>query len=291
MTPSGATASLGAQPRGPHFTDREGRTVALRAYGREDAEITVMAFHSLGLNGRSWRPLAYALNERVNVRLLTLDMRGHGQRAHLGPFRFSDYVDDAVRAIQSIGTERLHVIGHSLGGAVAAASVAHIAASSASEDQAMPVRSLAVLASPARGGALFTERAATARCKGMDVMRAQTLSRWFDGATQDAQDRQFAEKSINAMSLDDFACAWDALSEFGGYDDIAGCLPGTLAVAGDADQSTSPQHMAQIGRAFESADRTDQFCQFNMAQSGHMFPLAASEALLSPLLSHWRTHA
>ena len=270
----------------PTFEDRSGRPVALRVFGAESARITVLALHSIGLNGRSFRPLAQALAEQADVRVFALDLRGHGKRADLGEFDFDDYVDDAVRAIACIGSPVIHVMGHSLGGAIAASAAARLA-----PDAGCTVGSLSLLASPAQGGDVFRERAADCLSKGMEVMREATLLRWFGGVQQDVQDHQFAARSLAEMRVEHFAGAWAALAQFEGYADLVGRLPRTLAIAGEEDLSTPPAVMARIGTAFEQAGRAPLFTQVDLPQSGHMYPLAATPALVESLLEHWLKNA
>lgn len=270
----------------PTFEDRSGRPVALRVFGAEQASITVLALHSIGLNGRSFRPLAHALADIADVRLFALDLRGHGKRADVGAFDFDDYVDDAVRAIACIGSPVVHVVGHSLGGAIAASAVAKLA-----PEAGCTVGSLSLLASPAQGGEVFRERAADCLSKGMDVMREATLLRWFGGVQQDVQDHQFAARSLAEMRVENFAAAWAALAQFEGYADLVDRLPRTLAIAGAEDLSTPPAVMARIGTAFEQAGRASLFTQVDLPQSGHMYPLAATPTLAESLLEHWRKNA
>src|SRR5262249_33438862 len=58
---------------------------------------------------RSWRQVA-------------VDFRGHGQSDPRPPgalYNFTDYLADVNAVIEHLGTDRIHLVGHSLGGAVA----------------------------------------------------------------------------------------------------------------------------------------------------------------------------
>lgn len=57
-----------------------------------------------------------------SLRLVSLDLRGHGQSDHHSPgssYSLVDYVADAHAAFEALGAVRLHLVGHSLGGTVA----------------------------------------------------------------------------------------------------------------------------------------------------------------------------
>jgi pimeloyl-ACP methyl ester carboxylesterase len=57
-------------------------------------------------------------------RQIALDFRGMGQSAHLtdgGLYHFTDYLADVESALVSMGVEKVHLVGHSLGGSVALA--------------------------------------------------------------------------------------------------------------------------------------------------------------------------
>jgi len=55
-------------------------------------------------------------------RQIALDFRGMGQSDHLtdgGLYHFTDYLADVESALVSMGVEKVHLVGHSLGGSVA----------------------------------------------------------------------------------------------------------------------------------------------------------------------------
>jgi len=57
-------------------------------------------------------------------RQIALDFRGMGQSDHLtdgGLYHFTDYLADVESALVSMGIEKVHLVGHSLGGSVALA--------------------------------------------------------------------------------------------------------------------------------------------------------------------------
>jgi pimeloyl-ACP methyl ester carboxylesterase len=96
--------------------DFKGTQVAYMAAGTGE---TVLLLHSSGASGAQWRALAEILRDRYRV--LAPDLYGYGGTGQLlGPV--SPGLSDAaalVDAVLSNGTGRVHLVGHSYGGAAA----------------------------------------------------------------------------------------------------------------------------------------------------------------------------
>jgi pimeloyl-ACP methyl ester carboxylesterase len=81
--------------------------------------IPVLALHGWLDNAHSFLPLSRHLE---GVDLLAIDFPGHGLSAWRpagSRYYFDDYVFDALAVIDELGFSRVHLLGHSLGGAVA----------------------------------------------------------------------------------------------------------------------------------------------------------------------------
>jgi pimeloyl-ACP methyl ester carboxylesterase len=78
---------------------------------------SVLFLHGWLDHGHGFDPLIDALP--ASWRTLALDFRGHGQSAHLreGLYHFPDYLADLEAAVQHLGPP-VHLVGHSMGGAV-----------------------------------------------------------------------------------------------------------------------------------------------------------------------------
>jgi len=100
-----------------------GLDLQLHEWGSEDAP-GVLLLHSLAAHGHWWDWVAGYLQDRYHV--IALDLRGHGASQWAPPagggrgYTFDDYVDDAAGVIAALGWPRPLVVGHSLGGYVAA---------------------------------------------------------------------------------------------------------------------------------------------------------------------------
>ncbi len=94
----------------------DGRIAALR---RNAGDIPVLALHGWLDNANSFRPLAAQLD---GVDLVAIDFPGHGQSAWRPDglhYHFDDYTFDVLAVLDALGWDRVCLLGHSLGGAVA----------------------------------------------------------------------------------------------------------------------------------------------------------------------------
>ncbi len=108
--------------------------LAARAWGPEDGR-PVLALHGWLDNAATWDRLAPLLIEAGAasgagaIRLVSLDFPGHGRSAHFAPgawYGFPDYVMSVVRVLDALGWDRVTLLGHSMGGAVATMTAAVI---------------------------------------------------------------------------------------------------------------------------------------------------------------------
>ena len=84
----------------------------------------ILALHGWLDNALSWRPVSHFLQD---VDLVCLDFPGHGESPPRPPaarYHFDDYVFDVLGALDALGWESAHLLGHSLGGAVASVTAA-----------------------------------------------------------------------------------------------------------------------------------------------------------------------
>ncbi|RUR00989.1 alpha/beta fold hydrolase [Labedella endophytica] len=80
--------------------------------------------HGLGADGTTWDPLVERLLTTGRYRITTIDLRGHGRSDRASSYALDDLANDLAETLPP----QLHgVIGHSLGGAVLARAVEHLA--------------------------------------------------------------------------------------------------------------------------------------------------------------------
>ena len=111
------------------FAAADGLLLTRQAWRPEGAPAAVLAvIHGYGEHGGRYRGLAENMAAR-GYALHVYDLRGHGlsagRRGHLG--RFTDYLDDTAVFLDAVREEQpgrpLYLLGHSLGGLIAAAYV------------------------------------------------------------------------------------------------------------------------------------------------------------------------
>lgn len=76
----------------------------------------VLALHGVTGHGERWRVLADAL---PGDEVLGVDLRGHGRSPWTPPWGFEQHVADLLALLDAEGLDRVPVIGHSFGGAIA----------------------------------------------------------------------------------------------------------------------------------------------------------------------------
>lgn len=94
-----------------------GHMAALRS-GNPDGP-KLLALHGWLDNAASFVPL---MPELAAFDLVALDLPGHGASAHRLPgydYVFVDWIHDVLDALDALGWERAHLLGHSMGGAIA----------------------------------------------------------------------------------------------------------------------------------------------------------------------------
>jgi pimeloyl-ACP methyl ester carboxylesterase len=178
----------------------------------------------------------------------------------------------------------VHLLGHSMGGAIAALLAARMA-----QDGPGRIATLTLISSPPRGMPAFGERGAAVRAAGVESTIATTLSRWFgeDGAALDAAPQRYARAALRAMRAEGLAGAWEALAQFPGYEGIATRLPPTLCITAADDLSTPPHAMQAIVDAYAQAGHAKYITLQTLETGGHMAPLFATPELVSALHAHW----
>lgn len=170
MTPAVPPTDSSAACRPPEDARRP-VALAHELHGPAGAPLVVL-LHSIGTDRALWRGCVAPL-VAAGRRVAAVDLRGHGASpVPPGPYALDDLARDVVSLLDRLGVATADVAGVSMGGAVALWLAVH------SRDR---VRRLAVCCSGASFGdpALWRERAALVRERGMVPLADAVVPRWF----------------------------------------------------------------------------------------------------------------
>lgn len=216
-------------------------TLSHEVRGPESPDAPVVVFlGSLGSDRSMWD--AQVADLARDHRVVAVDHRGHGGSEVIpGPCTVADLAGDVLALLDSLDVGSFHVVGLSLGGAVAQWLAVH---------EAARVRSVALMCTAARFGepSAWTERAAAVREGGTAAVADAVVARWLTPAYAESAPAEVdrLRGMILATSAEGYASCCDALSGWDGRDDLARISCPTLVVAGDEDPSTPPDVLREI---------------------------------------------
>lgn len=148
----------------------------------------VLALHGVNGHGARYRVLA---DELPGVRVHAVDLRGHGRSPWIPPWPMEQHVADLVGVLDGLGLDRVPVIGHSFGGAIAV----HLARTAPHRVERL------VLLDPAIGldAEVALERAEETRADlsfpDLDAARADRAQRW-EGVPAEHIEAELAEHLV-----------------------------------------------------------------------------------------------
>lgn len=125
---SGSNGHAGGIDSGIFEVSTENEKLRVHTSGPADAP-AIFLFHSLGTSAELWTPQFEALS--CSYRLIAMDCRGHGASTCNGGFSIDACVRDALAVLRELGTRRVHVVGISMGGLMAARLAAALATAEA----------------------------------------------------------------------------------------------------------------------------------------------------------------
>lgn len=201
---------------------------------------TVVLIGSLGSDRSMWGPQINGLTEVADV--IAVDLRGHGQSPTTpGPYTIADLAEDVLVVLDSNERARVHLVGLSLGGAVAQWIAVH---------RPTRVETLTLLCTAARFGEPqgWTDRAVTVRGSGTESIADAVLSRWFtpELVARDADLASHHRRMIAATSDEGYASCCEAIAGWDNRADLPRISAPTLVVAGEQDAATMPADLKII---------------------------------------------
>jgi 3-oxoadipate enol-lactonase/4-carboxymuconolactone decarboxylase len=213
----------------------------------DPANPAVVFLGSIGSDASMWAPQAHALSDRFRV--VCVDHRGHGKSpAPQGPYTMADLGGDVVALLDRLGLGAVHLVGLSLGGAVAQWIAAR---------HPFRVRTLTLLCTspaftPTQG---WIDRAETVRTQGLSSIAEQIVGRWFtpELAERDPELVRHHLTMVRGVSDEGYAGCCEALASWDGRGDLARIVAPALVVAGQQDPATPPATPAMIAEGIAGA--------------------------------------
>jgi len=170
-------------------------------------------------------------------RVLVLDHRGHGRSSapeDRGSYTIAQMATDVEALVEAVGFQRYHLVGHSMGGAVAQ----EIALRSAASLLSLTLEDTApVFAFPRNENIqrYIDQRMRMADEQGMPAV-AEIPSLVPDPPHMPPGRREFEKQRLSAMSPHGFIGAWQALQSWAGTRDRLDAIAApTLAICGELD--------------------------------------------------------
>ena len=191
---------------------------------------TVVLIGSLGSDRSMWDPQIGALAAVAD------DLRGHGDSpVPPGPYSVGDLAADVLAVLDVRSIDSAHVVGLSIGGAIAQWLAVH---------RPLRVRSLTLLCTSARFGEpqAWRDRAEAARADGTESLADAVTSRWFTSAlaVRDPDLLARHRRMIADTPDEGYASCCEALAGWDNRADLGRITARTLIVAGEQDPATPP---------------------------------------------------
>jgi pimeloyl-ACP methyl ester carboxylesterase len=214
-------------------------------FTKDGAGPAVVLIHSLGSSTHMWREQIAALKERFTV--LAFDCRGHGQSSAKGEIGVDAFADDLKGLLDHLGIARCHLVGISMGGAVALSfnqRCPGIAASLVLADTAV---------TPGEGAAerVAATREAIAYISMQEYGNQYAAQRLLPSTSLDIQDELAAAVAKVAPKAYNDAMASTLLGDFTGT--LAAVAVPTLVLVGDQDDITPRSAADQIAAGIKAA--------------------------------------
>lgn len=201
------------------------------AYAEAGQGDPLVLIHGLGGSRRDWELQWPALTP--HFRMVTPDLRGHGVSPRPpGPYRIGLFAADVAMLMRRIEARPAHVVGLSLGGAVA---------QQLALDAPELVRSLVLVNTAAsfvsdgwRRRLMGVQRFAATYFRGMDKVAADVAQRLFPHEEQaPLRNEATARLSVNAPSA--YRNSLMAIARFNAIDQLSSITCPTLVISGDTD--------------------------------------------------------
>jgi pyruvate dehydrogenase E2 component (dihydrolipoamide acetyltransferase) len=263
----------GADGPPQRFVSANGVTVKVGVYAEDKNATPVVLIHGYSADMNNWLFLAPAL--AVSRPVYALDLPGHGgSDKTVGDGSIAFLAQTVEKAMAELGVHKAHIVGHSMGGAVA------MQLALTAPDR---VQSVSLLASAALPGGIINRDFLDGMATGM---RAKDIKHYLEMI--------FATPEIVTKDM------VDAMVKYKRLDGVEQALSTLAATLGDGVQAQALiAHLPKIPRALVIASRHDRivgapdpalfpagWTTVFLDQTGHMPHLEAAPAVLAALAEH-----
>ncbi|MEU4343946.1 3-oxoadipate enol-lactonase [Nocardia sp. NPDC023852] len=224
-------------------------TVALAHHrtGADGGAPSVVLLGSLGSDRTMWAPQVAALSAAHEV--IVVELRGHGESpTPAGPYTIDELAGDVLALLDRLDRCAVHLVGLSLGGAVAQWIATHAPTR---------VRTLTLLCTAAKFDAPqgWLNRAATVRASGTAAIAEAVVARWFSGALAERDPALIARcrAMVATTDAEGYAACCEAIASWDGRADLARITAPTLVIAGAQDPATTPVDLRLVAEGIANS--------------------------------------
>ena len=207
--------------------------------GKEGAPF-LMLCNSLGTTHNMWDAQMPAFAEKFRV--IRYDRRGHGQSSSPpAPYALADLAADALAVMDAAGAKSVNWCGLSMGGMTGLWLAAH---RPERIEKLIAVSSATFMPPPE----LWNGRIKTAQDKGIEILAAPTMQRWFTaGFLKGSQDKVAPiREQFLQTTVDGFCGCAAAMRDMDQRESVKDIKAPTLVIVGADDQGTTPAEAGVI---------------------------------------------
>ena len=208
----------------------------------------VVLLGPIGADRSTWATQVGALSER-GLTALALDLRGHGQSPKpQGPYTMEALAEDVQTTLDGLGIPSAHLVGLSMGGAVAQ----QLAITAPAR-----VTTLTLISTSARFGEPETwlRRAAAVRAEGTAMIADALEGRWLSPSYCAQHPAVLAGLRTMVLNADreGYAACAEALARWDARAQLDKISAPTLVIGGADDPSTTPAALRDLASAIPGA--------------------------------------
>lgn len=241
--------------------------------GPAGAPVVVLS-NSLGSTHAMWDAQIEDLAE--HFRVVRYDTRGHGSSpVPAGPYDIDDLADDVVALLDTLGVEKAHFVGLSLGGMTGM----RLAARNPDRVDRLVVLCTGAKLDPASA---WRDRAATVREQGSPAVAEAVVQRWFTAPYLAANPdlKASCEATVGATPAEGYASCCEVIAAMDLRPDLPTISAATLAIAGADDPATPPPLLREI------ADGVQDGRLLVVPRSAHLASAEQPETVTPAIIAH-----